>query len=138
MVCEINYLSLCQNENIMKKLVLVLAALVLLIGCSQKGQKDQTVHSSVYHTYFGDIDIDTMEIAFYDLKDSLPCYLVHVADIDSVEKVPGEWGYIYGPIRNYYCPEKNIYFYSFPDNHGDEILRGYDPYTNEYYKPDER
>ena len=106
----------------MKKLVLVFTALVLLIGCSQKSQEDQTVPSSVYHTYFGDIDIDTMEIAFYDLKDSLPCYLVHVADLDSVEKGPGVWGYIYGPIRNYYCPEKNIYFYSFPDNHGNEIL----------------
>ena len=127
----------------MKKSALVITVLYLLIGCSQKGQ---IAHSSVYHTYFGDIDIDTMEIAFYDLKDSLPCYLVHVADIDSVEKGPGVWGYIYGPLKYYYCPKKNTYFHTFPDNHGDDILRGYDPYTkelydpytDEYYNPDER
>ncbi len=113
----------------MKKLILIaIIALLAMAGCKE--------HK--FHTYYGDIDTDTMEIAFYDLKDHFPCYLVHVSDLDSVEKGPGVWGYIYGPLKYYYCPEKNIYFHSFPDNHGDDILRGFDPYTNEYYNPDER
>ena len=118
----------------MKKSVISLILCSLLFGCG--GQEQKTSH--IYSTYFGDIDTDTMKVAFYDLKDSLPCYMVHVADIDSIEKGPGVWGYIYGPLKYYYCPDKNIYFLTFPDNHGDGILRGYDPFTNEYYNPDER
>lgn len=73
----------------------------------------------VFHTYFGDIDIDTMEVALYDFKDSLPCYLVKISSVDSVEKAPGVWGYIYGPLKYYYCPQKNTYYHTFPDNQDD-------------------
>lgn len=92
----------------------------------------------VFHTYYGDIDTDTMEIAFFDLKDSLPCYLVHEMEMDSVEKSPGVWGYIYGPLRFYYCPQKDAYYHTFPDNQGNHVLRGYDPYSDYYYSPDEK
>jgi len=66
------------NCEDMKK-ILIIAILLTMTGCREH----------VYHTYYGDIDIDTMDIAFYDFKDSLPCYLVHVSDLDSVEKSPG-------------------------------------------------
>lgn len=111
----------------MKKLV-VLVAIAMCVGCGGK---------HVVHTHFGDFDLDTMEVAFYDMKDSLPCYLVLQKDIDSIEKAPGEWGYIYGPLKYYYCPQKNTYYHSFPDNQGHAIFRGYDPSTDEYCNPDE-
>ena len=112
----------------MKKMVIVFLVM-LAAGCGRK---------HVFHTYFGDIDIDTMEVAMYDIKDSLPCYLVKIRSIDSVEKAPGVWGYIYGPLKYYYCPQKNTYYHTFPDNQGYSIIRGYDPYTNYYFNPEEK
>jgi hypothetical protein len=109
--------------------VVAIMALMALIGCRKQ---------HIYHTFYGDIDIDTMEIALFDLKDSLPCYLVHSSDLDSVEKVPGVWGYIYGPLFYYYCPQKDIYYYTFPDNQGNYIFRVYNPVTKESYNPVEK
>lgn len=102
--------------------------LLVMVGCREH----------VYHTYYGDIDIDTMEVAFYEIKDSLPCYLVHVSDLDSVEKSPRVWGYIYGPLKYYYCPAKDTYYHTFPDNQGNAVLRGYDPYKDYSYSHEEK
>ena len=82
----------------MKKTLLFILIALLVVACSQPHK---------YHTYFGDIDTDTIEVAFIDIKDGLPCYLVHVKDIDSIEKAPGVWGYLYGPLKYYYCPAKD-------------------------------
>lgn len=109
----------------MKKLLFVIALITMVIGCRRH----------IYHTYYGDIDIDTMTVIFYDLKDSLPCYQVGTSELDSIEKVPGIWGYIYGPIRYYYCPQKDVYYYTFPDNQGNSNLRGYNPHTKKSYLP---
>lgn len=74
----------------MKKVIPIMAILLLtMASCRQK----------VYHTFYGEIDIDTMEVAFYDIKDSLPCYLVHVSDLDSLEESPSVWVYSYGPLK---------------------------------------
>ena len=121
------FTTFAANNRGMRKIILLAIAL-MLIGCRQH----------IYHTYYGDIDTDTMGIAMFDIKDGLPCYLVHIKDIDSVEKAPGVWGYIYGPLKYFYCPKKDVYYYTFPDNHGNGILRGYDPYMNFYYSPDEK
>ena len=97
----------------MKKIIPIIAIVLLaMASCRQH----------VYHTFYGEIDIDTMKVAFYDIKDSLPCYLVHVSDLDSVEKSPGVWGYIYGPLKYYYCPAKDTYYHTFPDNQGREVV----------------
>jgi len=111
---------------IMKKLVF-LFIIVLMAGCGRQ---------HVYHTYYGDIDIDTMEVAFYDIKDSLPCYLIRTLEYDSVEIVPGEWGIIKGPVELFYCPDKITYYYSFPDNQGNRILNAYNYITKEFYNPE--
>ena len=110
----------------MRKLLLLLTILILA-GCGRQ---------HVYHTYYGDIDTDTMEVAFYDIKDSLPCYLVKTAPCDSVEILLGMWKLIEGPIKFFYCPTKNTYYYSFPDNEGNRILNAYDPTTGELSDPD--
>lgn len=114
----------------MKKIIPIIAIVFLtMTGCREH----------VYHTYYRYIDIDTMDIAFYDFKDSLPCYLVHVSDLDSVEKSPGVWGYIYGPLKYYYCPAKDTYYQTFPDNQGREVVKGYNPKTDYYYyAPEEK
>ena len=112
----------------MKKIIPIIVILLEITACRQH----------IYHTYYGEIDIDTMEVALYDLKDNLPCYLVYVSELDSAEKAPGVWGYIYGPLKYYYCPAKDTYYYTFPDNQGNAVLRGYDPYINDYYNPEEK
>ncbi len=112
----------------MRKGLFILLLLMLFVGCKRQ---------HVFHTYYGDIDIDTMEIALYDLKDSLPCYIVKISNLDSIEKAPGIWGYIKGPLYYYYCPDKNTYYTSFPDNQGRQVLRGLDPYNDYSCRPDE-
>ncbi len=112
----------------MRKLVF-LFIIVLMAGCGRQ---------HVYHTYYGDIDTDTMEVDFFDIKDSLPCYLIRTIEYDSTEVIPGEWRYIEGPVEFYYCPNKNTYYYSFPDNEGNRILNAYDPITHELSNPDMR
>lgn len=101
----------------MKKLFFTLMVVAILIGCGKH---------HIYHTYYGDIDIDTVDVAFFT-GDSLPCYKVYTAERDSVEKAPGVWGYIEGPISYFYCPDKDIYFYQFRSNdeHGNCIVRHY-------------
>ena len=88
----------------MRKLVILLTIL-MLVGCGRQ---------HVYHTYYGDIDTDTMEAKLID--DNSPCYIVYTTEKDSVEKAPGIWGYIYGPIIVYYNPSKNVYYKKFHSN----------------------
>ena len=112
----------------MKKIMFIIVLLLEFTACRQH----------VYHTYYGDIDIDTMEVALIEIKDNQPCYRVFSKDIDSVEKALGVWGYIYGPLKYYYCPAKDTYYRTFPDNQGNAVLRGYDPYTELYYRSEEK
>ena len=37
-----------------------------------------------------------------------------------------------------WIPAKGSYYHTFPDNQGRVVLRGYDPYTNDYYNPEEK
>ena len=99
----------------MKKLFFALITITVFIGCSKQ---------HIYHTYYGDINIDTMNVAFLE-ENGFPCYEVYTTDRDSVEKAPGVWGYIEGPVHYYYCPEKDTYFHQFRSNdeHGNCIVK---------------
>ena len=80
----------------------------------------------VFSTYYGDIDIDSMEIAFN--RDGHAWYLVRQCDKDSFNW-DGEWKYLDGPIKDFYCPDLDLYEEEFPDNHGRRIVAEIDPYT---------
>ena len=98
---------------------------MFIIGCSKQ---------YVYHTYYGDIDIDTMEVAY--TIDGFDWYLVRSVEKDSFNW-NGEWKYIYGPIKDYYCPVNNLYEETFPDNQGNTIVKGIDPYHQYDWLKDE-
>ena len=96
----------------MKKIILG----ILFISCGG---------GHVYHTYYGVIDIDTMEVAY--TRNGFDWYLVRSVEKDSFNW-DGVWKYIYGPIKDYYCPANNQYEETFPDNHGNIIIKEFDPY----------
>ena len=100
----------------MRKWVFLLLTLSL-IGCGR---------AHVYHTYYKDIDIDTMDVAFE--RDSHNWYLVRHVEKDSFYWV-GRWFDLKGPIKDYYCPDLDIYEETFPDNQGRIIVVEIDPYT---------
>ena len=127
MVLSQEFFTFAAKESNMKKLLLALGLLLALSACFRQ---------RTYHTYYGGINTDTMQIAFYDIKDSLPCYLVKVIPYDSVEIFPGEWKRIKGPVEFFFCPSKGTYYYSFPDNQGNRILNAYNPITKELSNPD--
>ena len=105
----------------MRKLIWMLLVL-MFFACGRK---------HVYNTYFGKFDVDTMLVSLND-NDGSACYVVHVSPIDSVEKAPGVWGYIPGPIIYYYNPSKDLYYVQFPtnDEHGNVITRFYPEEVN--------
>ena len=109
----------------MKKIIPIIAIVLLtMTGCREH----------VYHTYYGDIDIDTMEVAY--TRDGFDWYLVRSAEKDSFNW-NGEWKYIYGPIKDYYCPANNLYEETFPDNQGNTIITEIDPYHQYDWLKDE-
>ena len=107
--------------------ILIFIFCVLLLSCTKK---------TVYRTYYGSIDTDTMSVA--DVVDyRYPCYLVHSSDKDSTEVVPGDgdWVYIDGPIYIYYCPQKDTYYKCFPDCDGNMLFVGYNPKDHSCFNP---
>ena len=100
----------------MKKLLILFVVIVLLTACGEK---------HIVHTFYGDFDLDTMEVAY--TRDSLDWYLVRCSEKDSFYWC-GEWKYIHGPIKDYYCPDSNLYEESCPDNQGRITMSRIDPY----------
>ena len=63
----------------MKELIYILFTILLVIGCGHSKPAEERLH--VFHTYYGDIDVDTMSIAFE--RDSHNWYLVRHVEKDS-------------------------------------------------------
>lgn len=108
-----------QNSKSMKKILLLITVTILLIGCGRK---------HIYHTYYKDIDIDTMSIAIYD-EDGSYCYQVHTIIKDSFKRGDGTL-YPNCPENIYFNPQKEVYYLGFPDNEGREVIIDYNPYEN--------
>lgn len=73
---------------------------------------------NVWHTYYGTVNIDTLEIGFNDFNDHEPCYKVHT-------EINGN-----DTTDYYFYNWKGIYYKSVKDSLG---RRGYviiDPYNN--------
>lgn len=98
----------------MKKVLLIIGVITSLIGCKNQ---------HVYSTRYGTVDIDTVQTIMYDSQRN-KCYKVWEQDKDSIEKAPGEWGYIDGPIIYYYCPSTGKYYCQFPtnDEYGNSVV----------------
>ena len=93
----------------MKKILVLLFLTILFISCRNVG---------VYHTYYGDIDVDTM-IAYYD-KGSL-CYIVNTKQVDSSQAKAMGVDTLYWVI--YYKPIDNTYLLQVVDNYGEGGMR---------------
>lgn len=104
----------------MKKLVPIVVLLILLtVGCNKKHR--------VFHTYYGDFDLDTMT-AIAD-RDGAHYYLVKTEVLDSV--TVKALGCEKAMIAYFYKPSTNVYFNVLYDNDGRSGLRTYfDPYTD--------
>ena len=110
---DVKYLIIIFAKKLDMKIFFFGFALLIAVGCS---------NHKIHHTVFGDFIIDTMQVAMYDEEGS-PCYVVHIAEKDSVEKAPGVWGYIDGPLIYYYNPAHRSYYVQFPtnDEHGNVV-----------------
>ena len=94
----------------MKKILLIL--LVLLAGCTR---------THVYHTYYGDIDIDSLT-AFEDV-DGKPYYAIKCVDMDSsIAKAMGV-DTLYNII--FFKPSTEEYFNMMVGNDGNSSARIY-------------
>ena len=88
----------------MKKILALLLLFLLLVCCRNEG---------VYHTYYGDINIDTMT-AYYDK--GFVCYIVNVKSVDSLQAKALGADTLYWVI--YYKPSDNTYLIQVVDNYG--------------------
>ncbi len=99
----------------MKKILIIAVIVMSVIGCRKQ---------HVFHTFYGDIDIDTMKPV---KRDGAPdYYVVHVERYNSLAEKSGlEWLV----VAHFYAPEDNTYYCRVIDsdgNYGDGIM--YDPY----------
>ena len=87
----------------------------------------EQVDSPMYHTYYGNINIDSMQAKMWDI-DGCPCYIVQTIEKDSFIW-NGVIKYLPSPAIIYYCPQKDTYYHVAPDNQGMEIVSEYNPKT---------
>lgn len=111
----------------MKKILTVIAVVILMVGCNKKPvQKNLRKH--IYYTYVGIVDMDTVQDVFADsIGDKY--YRVEYLEKDSFYW-QNKWFYEEGPIITYFCPKTKKYYRTFPDNNGDMIGVDIDPYHN--------
>lgn len=83
--------------NIMKKILLILLISISILGCRK---------ASVYHTYYGDVDIDTVQTTL--TKDSLECFPVKEEILDSTFTASVGLRWLQKTV--YYVPSKDVYF----------------------------
>lgn len=101
----------------MKKLLYLFVLIAVLVSCRKH----------IYSTYYGDIDIDTLEILLHT-EDNYPCYKVKVIEEDSI--VIGDIvKYLPCPQQILYCPKKNCYYKLVPAHH-ETAVYNFDPTFN--------
>ena len=99
----------------MKK-IMFLIVVIVMIGCGDR---------QILHTYYGDFDTDTMEVAF--TRGNQLWYKVRYSERDSF-MMDGKLLFVKGPVIDYYCPSTNTYEETFLDNQGNIISVEIDPY----------
>ena len=106
----------------MKKLVYFALLLSIILGCGRK---------NVYHTYFGDVNIDTVTETIIDF-DSTMYYLVDIQTHLCSIAYPTETVYWKDTTWHYYNPDKDAYCYTFKDKYGNHVILEYDPYQEQF------
>ena len=102
----------------MRKILVLLFTIFLLLSCRKEG---------FYHTYYGDIDTDTL-IGYYDKGST--CYIVKVKRVDSAQSKAMGVDTLYWVI--YYKPIDNTYLLQVVDNLGGCGARTeFDPLTDD-------
>lgn len=91
----------------MRKILIILP--MIMLSCFLQGCRRH-----VYHTYYGDIDIDTMQACPWDKEGSV--YKIHVIQKDTI----------------YFKPFDKTYYKVFPtnDEHGNCVVQ-WNPYTGD-------
>ena len=102
----------------MKKILLLIAITELLIGCGRK---------HIYHTYYKDIDTDTMP-PIHD-EDGSVFYTLEITKVDSaIAKAMGLEGLV---EVIFYYPDDNKYFFQlFGSDGGESPARFFNPETD--------
>ena len=101
----------------MKKLLYIFIFTTILVSCRKH----------IYSTYYGNVDIDTLEILMYT-EDDYPCYKVKVVEKDSV--IIGDIvEYVPCPQQILYCPKKDCYYKLEPAPH-ETAVYDFDPTFN--------
>ena len=95
----------------MNKIILLLLLVLQLISCRNEG---------VYHTYYGDICIDTMQAI---IDEGSPSYIVRVRPLDSIQAKAMGLEEVIEVI--FYKPLENEYFMQMYGNDGGESARIY-------------
>lgn len=95
----------------MKKFILIIVVVLSIVGCREH----------VYHTYYGDIDTDTMP-AIHDLDSSL-YYTLKITELDSAQSAAMGLEGVVEII--FYSPSKNSYFFQLFGSDGGSSQRFY-------------
>lgn len=102
----------------MKKLLYFVSVLILALGCNR---------GNIHHTYYGDIDVDTVRDIFRDY-DSTVYYLVDIQTRPCAIVYPTDTVCWEDTTWHYYNPEKDCYCYTFKDKYGNYVILEYNPY----------
>ncbi len=95
--------------------VLVFMLLVIVV-CIYTSLERKT-----WDTYYGKINIDTLEVVFNDFNDKEPCYKIHTEIVEE------------DTIDYYFYPWKQIYYRSAKDKYGRKGYVMFDPRNNYTY-----
>lgn len=117
----------------MKKLIYLFIGLLLLTSCNSETSKtpQNSGRQHIFHTYYGDIDIDTMEVVMMD--SGVPCYMVKYIEKDSFIW-DGTVKYLPSPVQILYAPLKDKYFKLAPEyGTGQWSVYDFDPSFDYYY-----
>ena len=102
----------------MRKLSLIIATIVLLIGCGRK---------HIYHTYYKDVDTDTMP-PIHDENGSI-YYTLEITKVDStIAKAMGLDGMV--EVIFYYPAENRYFFQLFGSDGGESPAQFFNPETD--------
>lgn len=93
----------------MRKAIFSIVLLLNILSCREQ---------HIFHSYFGTVDIDTLQCAFDDFCDKEPCYIVHTDIVDG------------DTIKYYFYPWKGIHYRDMRDSKGRVGIVQWEPNIN--------
>ena len=99
-------------------IIKLLVAMILIVAGIVTMCLYRSLDRKIWSTYYGGVNLDTLEVEFNDFNDGEPCYKVHSEVIDN------------DTTDFYFYPWKGIYYKSVVDSTGKKGYVIYDPYTD--------